>query len=171
MKTEDMDTHKTKVRRIPLASEVREKDVWNADKLDLLKDAVLTESEKQSQARKLRNELLAINYRLEDYIADEHPEVEMRVLDFVKMYLKAFSLTQKELAQAFGMKDPNLYKYLTGERKLNADIVLKLSAFSHTKPEIWYYLQVKNELRALKNEQGKQEEYARYDYRKLISRR
>lgn len=166
-----MNAQKTGVRKIPLATEVREKDVWNPDKLDHLRDAILIESEKQSPERKLRNELLAINYRLEDYIADERPETELRILDFVKMYLQALNLTQKDLAAAFGMKDPNLYKYLVGERKLNPDLVLKLSAFSHTKPELWYYLQIKNELLALKKEQGKIDAYAQYDYRTLISRR
>lgn len=163
-----MNAQKTSVRKIPLTTEVREKDVWNPEKLDQLRDAILTESEKQSPERKLRNELLAINYRLEDYIADEWPPSEMRILDFVKLYLQAMRLTHKELANAFGMKDPNLYKYLTGERKLNLDLVLKLSAFTHTKPEIWYYLEVKNELLALKQQQGKMAEYSRYDYRKLI---
>ena len=51
----------------------------------------------------------------------------------VVVWKHAFS--RKELATAFGMRDANLHKYLTGEWKLNPDIVLKLSSFSHTKPE------------------------------------
>lgn len=66
----------------------------------------------------------------------------------VAVWKHAFS--KKELATAFGMRDASLHKYLTGERKLNPDIVLKPSSFSHTKPEIWYYVEVKNQLRELK---------------------
>jgi antitoxin HigA-1 len=36
------------------------------------------------------------------------------------------------------MKDSNLNKYLSGERKLNTRVALKLIAFSHTKPEQWH---------------------------------
>jgi plasmid maintenance system antidote protein VapI len=61
-----------------------------------------------------------------------------------------------------------LHKYLTGERKLNPEIVLKLSAFSNTKPEHWYRIQVKNELLEMKKEKRKIADYQKYSYRNII---
>ena len=90
-----------------------------------------------------------------------------RVLDFVKMYLKALEITKLDLAKYFGMRDSNLHKYLTGQRKLNTDIVLKISSFSHTKPEYWFQVEVKNDLMKLKRE--KSTTYDQYDYKNLIS--
>lgn len=84
------------------------------------------------------------------------------------MYLKVLNLTKKKLATYFEMRDSNLQKYLSGERKLNAEVVLKLSAFSHTKPEHWYRVQVKNELIELKKEKQKVVNYQKYDYRNLV---
>ncbi|AWH84972.1 transcriptional regulator [Flavobacterium album] len=150
--------------------EIKFEEVFNPKKKEELKDFIADQSALQSKERQLANKLLAISYTLEDYIQseDENSEI-LKVLDFVKMYLKALNLTKKELAAYFEMKDSNLHKYLSGERKLNAEVVLKLSAFSHTRPEYWYRIQVKNELIELKKEEKKIKEYQKFDYRNLVA--
>ena len=142
--------------------------IWETGKVSKLREHILTESAKQSRERKLRNELLAIRYQMEDYIERDAHEHRMSVLDFVKLYLKALSISQRELADIFEMQDSNLYKYFTGERKLNSDLVMKLSHFLHTPPELWYYLQVKNELLDLAGEKEKIRKYRKYDYQKVV---
>jgi plasmid maintenance system antidote protein VapI len=66
------------------------------------------------------------------------------------MYLKALNLSKKTLAAHFEMRDSNLHKYLSGERKLNAQLALKPSTFSHTKPDQWLRDELKNEMIQLK---------------------
>lgn len=151
------------------SKELSADQIWNEAKMTKLKAFISAESEKQSPERKLRNEILAVKYQMQDYIEQQEIEREMRILDFVKLYLKILNITQKEFASMFEMKDSNLYKYLTGERKLNSDLALKLSSFSHTQPELWYYIQIKNELLELKKEKGKIKKYEKYDYVKLVS--
>ena len=145
--------------------EIQVNDIWNDDKQNELKQFIFLHSEKQTKERKLTNQLLSIQYQIEDYIRDENEEI-LKLLDFVKMYLKTLDITQKKLAELFEMKDSNLYKYLIGERKLNPKLILKLSHFSHTKPEYWIQIQVKNELIELKKENT--DCYEKYDYRNLI---
>jgi addiction module HigA family antidote len=150
--------------------EVKFEEVFDEKKREGLKKFIATESAKQSKERLLVNKLLSIQYRLEDYIQKEDEDKEiLKILDFVKMYLKVLNLTKKELATYFGMKDSNLHKYLSGERKLNAEVALKLSAFSHTKPEYWYRVQVKNELIELKKEEKNMAKYEKFDYRNLMA--
>lgn len=149
--------------------EIQIEDIWNDKKKGELKKAILTHSSTQSKERILTNRLLSIQYKLEDYIQNESDDTEvLKVLDFVKMYLKALNLTKKELANYFEMRDSNLHKYLSGERKLNAKLVLKLSTFSHTKPEQWYRIEVKNELIELNKEKANVEYYKKFDYRNLV---
>ncbi len=149
--------------------EILPKDIWNNDKLNKINEFIIKHSDNQSKERKIRNKLLSIQYKLEDYIErDDIKENEMLdILDFVKLYLKVFGITKKDLAKYFGMQDSNLHKYLTGKRKLNPEVVLKISSFSRTKPEYWYRVQVKNEIVRLKKENRK--EYDKYDYEKLLS--
>jgi antitoxin HigA-1 len=149
--------------------EIKESQIWNRDKMNKLREFILSESKKQSPEKKLRNEMLAIKYQMQEYIEKDNIENEMQILDFVKLYLKALKIKQTEFASNFEMKDSNLFKYLTGERKLNSDIVMKLSSFSHTQPELWYYLQIKNELFELRKEKEKMEKYKKYDYEKLTT--
>ncbi len=148
---------------------IEEQELWDEQKKADLKSFIRSHSEKQSPERKLRNELLAIQYKIEDYIENEGSEHQLRVLDFVKMYLKTLNVTQKALAELFEMKDSNLHKYLVGERKLNASLVLKLSSFSHTPPEHWFRVQVKNELMDIRKEEKNAEKYRKYDYRNLLA--
>ena len=150
-------------------TEILPKDIWNDNKLNRINEFIKKQSANQSKERKIRNKLLSIQYKLEDYIEkDEIKENEvLDILDFIKMYLKALDITKKDLAKYFGMRDSNLHKYLTGKRKLNPEIVLKISSFSRTKPEYWYRVQVKNEIVKLKKEDKK--EYDRYDYEGLLS--
>lgn len=148
--------------------EVSKNDIWNKDKMKRLRDFIISESEKQSPERKLRNELLSIRYQIEEYINKDQVEKEMKIIDFVKLYLESLDITQKKLANVFEMNQSNLHKYLKGERRMNPDLACKLSSFSHTKPELWYFVQAKNELLHLKN-RSKAEDYEKYNYEKLIS--
>lgn len=159
----------TRKKKAVISAEITKRQVWNPEKMKKVNAFILSESEKQTPERVLKNKLLSIQYQMQDYIEQERVEKEMRILDFVKLYLSQLEISQKELADCFEMKDSNLYKYLTGERKLNPDIVLKLSAFLHTQPEIWYRIQIKNELDALRKEKQKFEEYRKYDYKKLLA--
>jgi plasmid maintenance system antidote protein VapI len=145
-----------------------ENDIWSQEDIDAVKSYITVESAKQSPERKLRNELLGIKYQMQDYIKNDEIDKEMSIIDFVKLYLKSLKLTQRDLASAFEMKDTNLYKYLKGDRKLNTDIVFKLSAFSHTQPELWYYIQTKNELRQIVKEKDNLKKYEKYDYENIL---
>jgi addiction module HigA family antidote len=144
-------------------------DIWNGKKRKDLKEFISTYSQKQSKERLLHNRLLSIQYKLEDYINENAVDKqELRILDFVKMYLKALNITKNSLAQYFEMEPSNLHKYLTGERRMNAELAMKLSSFSHTKPEYWFSIQIKNELIKLREEKSNLDEYKRFDYINLV---
>lgn len=150
------------------SKEIQVTEIWNEDKRNSLKDFINAHSQKQSKEQKLKNELLAIQYRIEDYIESENNSEQLRVYDFVKLYLKTFNVTQKKLAALFEMKDSNLHKYLVGQRKMNSVIVLKLSSFSNLNPEFWLRVEVKNELIEIAKEKERNNDYQKYDYRNLL---
>lgn len=149
--------------------EIQISDIWNEKKKADLKEIIKSHSSKQSKEQILKNQLLSIQYKLEDYIQSENETQILKILDFVKMYLKALNLSKKTLASHFEMRDSNLHKYLSGERKLNAQLALKLSTFSHTKPDQWFRVELKNEMIQLKKEESANiEVYKKYDYRNLL---
>jgi antitoxin HigA-1 len=149
--------------------EIQISDIWNDDKRVSLKEFITTHSEKQSEEQKIKNELLAIQFKIEDYISSENVSSKVRILDFMKLYLKTLNVSQKRLAELFEMKDSNLHKYLVGERKLNTDIVLKLSSFSNLNPEYWLRVEVKNELFEINKEKDQNKYFEKYNYRNLLT--
>ena len=151
-----------------IGNEIQIADIWNEEKNKSLSAFIQSHSEQQSEERKLRNELLSIQYQIEDYIDTENISKKLRLLDFIKMYLKTLNITQKKLADLFEMKDSNLHKYLIGERKLNPDLVLKLSSFTHLSPEYWLRVEVRNELIEITKEKERKNDYQKYDYRNLL---
>lgn len=156
-------------QKIMKKTEILPTQIWNDDKINSINEIVKKHSENQSKEQKIRYKLLSIQYKLEEYIdKDDIQENEvLDILDFVKMYLKALDITKRDLARYFGMRDSNLHKYLTGKRKLNSEVVLKISSFSRTKPEYWYRVQLKNEIVKLNKERTK--DYEKYDYKKLLA--
>jgi plasmid maintenance system antidote protein VapI len=151
---------RTKTKKVISApKEVKPDDIWSDEKMNILRGYILAKSKKQSPERKLKNELLSVKFQMQDYLERDKIDREMRI--------KVLNITQKDLATAFEMKDTNLYKYLTGERKLNSDIVLKLSHFFNTKPELWFHIEVKNDLRELRKKENIKS-YEKYDYKNLL---
>lgn len=148
--------------------EIKVKDIWNDQKQNDLKKFILSQSDKQSRERKIKNELLSIRFQMEDYIENIVSDQPKMIQDFVKMYLKALNITQRRLAELFEMESSNLHKYLVGDRKLNPGIILKLSSFTHTSPELWLRLQVKNELIEINREKENSKKYRKYDYENLL---
>lgn len=149
---------------------IQVKELWNDNKKKDLSKVIKSHSQKQTKERLIRNELLSIQYRIEDYIQNENEDVpSLKILDFIKMYLKTLNITKKDLAIYFDMRDSNLQKYLSGERKLNTEMALKLSSFSHIKPEYWYRIQIKNELSELNKMKKNIDDYKKYDYRNLVT--
>lgn len=148
--------------------EIHPNGLWDDPKRKAIGEFIHTQSKLQSQERKLKNELLSIQFKMEDYINSDKATRKMQVLDFVKMYLKVLNITQKRLAVLFEMQDSNLHKYLVGERKLNASMLLKLSAFSHLSPKYWLLIEVRNELMEITKEQQENPVYEKYDYRNLL---
>lgn len=137
----------SKVKRKKPVKEVRLEDILDNKRLKVIDEHVKAHYGKQTKEQLLRKELAAIRYRMIDYLEDKHAEKEMKPIDFFKMYLHILNVSQNKIATYFDIKASNMHKYLTGERKLNVDFVLKLSRLFQTDPEIWYHIEIKNEIR------------------------
>ncbi len=154
--------------------EILPEDIWNEEKRKGLREFIIAENSKRTPAQKLETEMAGIRYAMEDYIsgddlrlADYEPAEFLSIHNFIKRYLKVLNTSQKQLAELFEMKDSNLHKYLTGERKLNTDIAFKLASFTKTKPEHWLRLEIRNELKKLGGE--KAAEFEKYGYENVVT--
>ncbi|WP_342084938.1 helix-turn-helix transcriptional regulator [Dyadobacter sp. OTU695] len=154
-------------------NEILPEHLWNEKRFEGLREFVIAESGKQSPEQQLEYQMLGLRFKIEHYIHDllidegDGATDYHTIHDFVKMYLKLLGVTQKQLAELFEMKDSNLHKYLTGERRLSTDMAFKLASFTKTTPEHWLRLEVRNELKKLGV--AKAAEFEKYGHQNLAT--
>lgn len=141
---------------------------WSAEKLASTKKLIKGLSAKRSPERLLKNEFLAIQYRMEEYAdASEHRIAKPIPLEtFLYEYLAALNISFRKFAIAIDTNDANLKKYITGERKFNTDLARKFGRFFHTSPIVWMKVYQLNDLIKLRTEKI-DNRYDKYDFRKV----
>lgn len=114
--------------------------------------------------------MLAIQYKMEEYIQDQHIKAEdiFTVRDFVQQFLKILHLKKGEFAGYIEINDSNLNKVYNNQRPLNADLAMKLGHFFHIPADLWMKVQLKNEFLLFQTEMQSQDKYQKYDYEKVL---
>jgi len=146
---------------------VANEDNWTNEKEDQLKVVVKDIIRKRTPERKIKNEILSIGYKIEEYLKKEIiAEEDVKTQEtFLNEYLHALNIPFRQFSEAIDTSDSNLKKYLKGQRGFSFDLAMKFGHFFHTSPEIWLALGVKNMFIKRKNEAN---EYDKYDYRKVL---
>ena len=142
---------------------------WSIEKLAETDQIAKEIARKRSHEMKLKNRMLSIRYRMEEYLQNQEiNDDELVNLDlWLKDYLKVLNLTQKKFAELIENKDGNLKKYLIGERRFSTDLAMKFGHFFHTKPDLWLNIQIKNDVLLLKKEKETAAKYEKYDYERV----
>lgn len=127
---------------------------------------LLNKSRERSNERKRMIELMALKFKMEDYLhsKDKHSEL---VGDFLKAYLNAFEIRQNKFAKYIGLKPSNLTKLIKGERSLNHELALIFGTIFGNDPMLWLDIQDKNKLYELSK--TKRKEIEKYSLDDLIS--
>ena len=105
-----MKIQRNKIEKELVSKELEESQIQKVEKMDQPNRTIVTKSNKQSAERKLTSDLLSIKDQMQDYVDKDPVEKEMRIIDFVKLYLRLLNITQRDLASVFEMKDTHLFK-------------------------------------------------------------
>jgi plasmid maintenance system antidote protein VapI len=140
------------------------------DKASIRKDYFKSHIASRSEQRKIKNQILSMQYRIEAYLDRQDIGLDncIPLENFLSGYLKILNLSLKHFAKSIDTTDANLKKYLSGDRKFNSELAMKFGHFFHTSPELWLMLHLKNELVHLKAVQEDQTKYSKYDYEKQL---
>ncbi len=123
-------------------------DVKSSD-FDRFQAKLLNRSKERTQEQKLNIEMLALKYKIEDYLKDENADIQ-KAGEFIKQYLKILQIKQNRFAEFIGIKPSNLTKLLKGERPINYELALILGNIFNVEPMLWIEIQAKNEMSRLK---------------------
>ncbi len=123
-------------------------DISSPD-FDKLQALLLNKSRERTQEQRLNIELLALKYKIEDYLQDEDADIK-KAGEFIRQYLKVLQIRQNSFASYIGIKPSNLSKLLKGERPINYELALILGKIFKLNPMLWIEIQAKSELLHLK---------------------
>ena len=137
----------------------------NSEEFDMFQAKLLNISRGRTADQRRNVELLALRYKIEDYLNSEGEDIKLAG-EFLKQYLKALKIKQITFAKYIGLKPSNLNKLLKGERPINYNLALIFGEIFKIEPMYWVEIQAKNELSRLKRE--KNNEYYNYSLNDLL---
>ena len=74
------------------------------------------------------------------------------VPQFLREFLNAINIKNKDFAKYLNLKEPNLSAILNGKRRINIDLAFKLGQLFEMRPELWLQVQSKHEMLQLEEE-------------------
>jgi plasmid maintenance system antidote protein VapI len=163
-----MAINKTRTKDFDVEIGLPENETWDKAKLTQIKTIARQLHGQRSPERKIKNQILAIRYQMEEYLESKDVNTFQSINDFVKLYLGVLNISFKKFALVLETTDGNLKKYMSGERKFNIDLAMKFGHFFHTPAELWLNISIKNELMELKNEKKAAKKYEKYNYEKIL---
>ncbi len=133
---------------------------------DKFQEILLNKSKDQTIEQKRKIELLALKYKMEDYLKSEGHDIKLAG-EFLKLYLKTLHIRQNKFANYIGLNPSNLSKLIIGERPINYELALIFGSIFKIDPMIWIKIQAKNELKKLNKTKTKK--YQNYTLNDLIT--
>lgn len=124
---------------------------------------LLNKARERSDSRKREIELLALKYKIEEYLESEEQDIKLPGA-FLKQYLKTLKIPQKVFAEYINLNPSNLSKLINGERPINYELAIILGKIFSIDPMLWIEIQAKNELnRILKTKRAGFRKYSLND--------
>jgi addiction module HigA family antidote len=127
---------------------------------------MLNKVNSQPEAQKREIELLAIKFKMQDYLESEDTELKLPG-EFLKEYLKTLRIPQTKFAHYIDINPSNLSKLIKGERPINYELAIVLGNIFNNEPMLWIEIQAKNELKKIKRDRTSQ--FNHYSLKDLIN--
>lgn len=127
---------------------------------------LLNRISQQTEPQKRKVELMALKFKMEDYLQSKEKNELKLAGEFLKSYLKILGIQQKKFADYVGVRPSNLSKLLKGERPISSEMALILGRIFNQDPMLWLEIQTKNEL--IKLSRTKSKELKKYSLEDLI---
>ncbi len=127
---------------------------------------MLNKVKSQPEAQKREIELLAIKFKMQDYMESEDAELKQPG-EFLKEYLKTLRIPQTKFAHYIDINPSNLSKLIKGERPINYELAIVLGKIFNNDPMLWVEIQAKNELKKIKRDRTRQ--FNHYTLKDLIN--
>ena len=128
---------------------------WTKKEYNAIKTIINSKYAAQSIEEKIENQLISIKLRMQSYSSEESSQAPTSTGDFLKAIIKATGKKNKIFAKYIDLEESNLSSIISGRRKININLALKLEQIFGVNPSWWFEIQLKNEFLDLKKQKKK----------------
>ena len=124
-----------------------EKNQYSEQDLKIYRNIIKAHSKNQSIEEQRSIKHMSVRLEMEDYIKSSDPKLKVTG-SFLEKLLKIYDVKKSQFAKFIELERPNFYALLKGRRKLNSIIEVKVSETFNIDPELWLFIEAKNEIKA-----------------------
>lgn len=139
----------------------------NSTEYKALQQSVIAHSQKLTLEERIGNKLVSLRLKMESYLSAPKNEQIIETGDFLKEYISAIGVRNKQFANYIDIKESNLSAVLKGRRKINAELAYKLGQLFGVHPNLWQLIQSKNDMHRF--EVKKNKDKSSYNLKGLLS--
>ena len=126
--------------------------------LKIYQRIIKAHSEEQTIEDKRSIKHISLRLEMEDYLDSNTSEIKMAGT-FLERLLKIYNVKKSHFAEYIDIERTNFYALLKGRRKFNNIIATKVGETFNIDPELWMFIEAKNEMKDYKceaHEEGKE---------------
>lgn len=117
----------------------------NPKDVKMLQRIIKAHSEEYSDEEKMNFKRIGLHLRMKSYLSEPIKEI-IPAGQFLKELLDIYKVKKTKFAQLIDYENSNLHAVLQGRRRLNNKLATKIGTLFSIDPQIWMFIDAKNEL-------------------------
>lgn len=142
----------------------------NEKDLKIYQRIIKSHSNEQSIEDKRFIKHISLRLEMEAYLESTNPHITVAG-SFLEQLLIIYDVQKSQFAEFIGLEKTNLYALLKGRRKFNNVIATKIGEIFNIDPELWLFIEAKNEMKAYLFQCNVQEDKQEYKLANLLKKR
>jgi len=123
----------------------------NPQDIILIKRIIKAHSDDYSEDEKMNFQRIGLHLKMKRYLAEPIKQI-IPVGEFLNELLKIYKVKKIKFAELIDYENTNLHAVLKGRRRLNNKLATKIGSIFSIDPQIWMYIDTKNELAKFQKE-------------------
>lgn len=138
-----------------------------SDEYKNLQKIITTASKSQSKEQILSNQVFSFKLAITNYLNEKKLKNIIIAGKFLQELIDIYNIKHRDFANYVGLTESNLSSIISGKRKINNNLALKLAQIFKIDADIWINIQNKNDLFMIKKENINK--YEKYNIKDLVT--
>lgn len=121
------------------------------EEIKLLKRIIKAHSEDYSEDERMNFQRIGLHLRMKRYLSEPIKQIKP-VGEFLNELLEIYKVKKTKFAELIDYESTNLHAVLRGRRRLNNKLATKIGSIFSIDPQLWMYIDAKNELATYQKE-------------------